>query len=206
MNITKVIILGISFLICSHTIDAQSFFQGSIIAGVNGSQIDGDQLAGYHKFGMSAGIKVEFPLNSILDMGIEFLFSQRGSRSEIIPNQFNDVQRIHLNYAELPIFIKWNDWWVEKDSYYKFHLHAGLSPARLISSQTNFSPSAINGSFSNYDISFLLGGGFSFTKDWTLSARFTRSINRLYSQTDVNQSEISGLLGYFITVRGEYTF
>ncbi len=206
MNIVKIIIITIFLLSNTIPSSAQSFFKGGIVAGFNGSQIDGDQVAGYHKFGLSAGLKVEFPLSSVLDMDIEFLFSQRGSRSSIIPGQFEDLQRIHLNYAELPIIIKWNDWWIESEAYYKVNIQAGFSAARLISSNSNLSPNAISGEFNNYDFSALVGVGFAFTKKWGIGLRFTRSLNTLYKQETNNQAKIKALLGYFITLRTEYTF
>ncbi len=203
VNLTIIVIFHLLSILPSK---AQTFFKGGIVAGINASQIDGDQIAGYKKIGISAGLKVEFPISSMFDMGAEFLFSQRGSRSSFVRGQFDDIARIHLNYAELPVFIKWNDWWIEEEEYYKFNLHGGLSPGRLISFNTNFGPNAISGTFSNYDISFFLGGGFSYSKNWTISARFTRSINRLYTQEVSSGSDIVALLGYFITLRSEYTF
>ena len=202
----KVIILTIFFLGTLTSAKCQQFFKGSIVAGINASQIDGDNLAGYDKFGFTAGAKVEFPLNSVLDFGLEFLISQRGSRSQIFPGQFIDIQQIHLNYAELPIIIKWSDWWVEEHEFYRFNIHGGISLGRLISAKTNFSPSAISGNFVNNDISLLLGSGFSYSKNWTFSIRFTRSLNRLYIQEIANQEQFSGLVGYFVTVRSEYNF
>ena len=205
MNFVKIIIISIFLLFCANSIKSQSFFKGSIVAGINLSQIDGDKLAGYRKFGVSAGFKIEFPLNSILDFGIEFLFNQSGSRSSIIKGNFGDLQRIHLNYASLPLIIKWNDWWIEESNYYKFNLHTGLVPSRLISARSNLGPNAISGEFSNYDFSFLLGGGYAYNENWALSLRFTRSINTLYKQ-ELSSGEESALIGYFITIRSEYTF
>ena len=205
MNITKIIIL-VAFVYCSSTsVSAQSFFRGSIVAGLNAAQIDGDQLAGYHKFGFSAGAKVEFPLSSSFDMGIEFLLSQRGSRSRFVKGQFIEPQRIHLNYAAIPLVVKWNDWWIAEEEYYKFNIHSGFAFGRLISSNANFNPSS-RGEIVTNDYSVLIGAGFAFTKHWAIRLRFTRSLNTLYMQETSNQTLVKGLIGYFITLRSEYTF
>lgn len=206
MNITKLLILIVLIGVTSMHIQAQSFFKGSLIAGANASQIDGDRLAGYKKFGITTGLKVEFPISASFDLGIEFLFSQRGSRSAIVPNQFSDQQRIHLNYASLPIVVKWNDWWIEEESYYKFNLHGGVAPARLISSKSNFSSTVVSGEFKNYDFSLFLGAAYSINKKWAIALRYTRSLNPLYTQKTASTGEISALIGYFITFRTEYTF
>lgn len=191
---------------CHQGVYAQNFFRGGIVAGLNLSQIDGDQLAGYDKFGITAGAKVEFPINQSFDMAFEFLLSQRGSRSSLIPGRFTDIRQIHLNYAELPVIIQWNDWWVEEDGFYRIHLRTGVSGARLINSRTNFSSTVINGSFADYDISLFLGGGFSFSKHSTVSLRYTRSLNRLYTFESTTQQEFQALIGYFISIRTEYFF
>lgn len=203
MKIVKIIFFNLCFLSLASS---QSFFKGSATLGVNVSQIDGDNLAGYDKFGFTGGVKVEFPLNAVLDLGIEFLFSQRGSRSQLIQNRFTELSRIHLNYVELPLVIKWSDWWIEKDSYYKFNLHGGISNGYLISSNTDESPTPINAEINNYDVGLLAGLGFAFTKKWGLTLRYTRSLNTLYTVNTGTTGQVKGLIGYFITLRSEYSF
>lgn len=203
MDIVKIIFFSVCLLPLANS---QSFFKGSAVLGINASQIDGDNLAGYDKFGLSGGLKVEFPLSSVLDMGVEFLFSQRGSRSQIIKNRFVELARIHLNYIELPLLVKWNDWWIEDDSYYKVNLHGGISNGYLISSNTADSPAPSTGQINRYDIGLFFGGGFAFTKSWTLSLRYTRSLNTLYTVNTASTGQVRGLIGYFITLRGEYSF
>jgi hypothetical protein len=174
--------------------------------GINASQIDGDNLAGYDKFGISGGLRVEFPLSSAFDMGVEFLFSQRGSRSQIIKNRFTELSRISLNYIELPLVVKWNDWWIEDESYYKFNVHGGLTNGYLVSSNTDDSPTPTNGQVNRYDIGLLAGLGFAFTKKWAITLRYTRSLNTLYTVNTASTGQFNGLIGYFVTLRGEYSF
>lgn len=203
MNITKIVFFSLWF---TSFASAQSFFKGSAVLGLNVSQIDGDNLAGYDKFGLTGGVKVEFPLNAVLDLGIEFLFSQRGSRSQIIQNRFVELSKIHLNYVELPLIIKWSDWWIEEEAYYKFNLHAGISNGYLVSANTNDSPAPTNGELNNYDFSLLVGTGFSFTSKWALMLRYTRSLIPLYTVNTGTTGQVEGLIGYFITLRSEYSF
>ncbi|GLR19233.1 porin family protein [Portibacter lacus] len=203
MNIAKIIFLSLSL---STFASGQSFFKGSVVFGANASQIDGDLLAGYHKIGLTGGVKVEFPVSSVLDLGIEFLYSQRGSRSQIIRNQFSPVSKININYIELPLILKWSDWWIEDEAYYKFNIHGGISNGYLISSDFEDSPVSSNGKINSYDIGFLLGTGFAFTKNWTLTLRYNRSINTLYTIDTATTGTVKGLIGYFITLRAEYSF
>ena len=50
-------------LLCMMTtnIDAQRF-KGSAVLGVNFAQIDGDDLIGYNKLGLTGGFKLEYPV------------------------------------------------------------------------------------------------------------------------------------------------
>ena len=94
---------------------------------------------------------------------------------------------------------------LEEDEYYKFNLHGGLAPGWLISSSSNLSQTVTGSEFNKFDLSFFLGTGYAFSKRWALTVRYTRSLNRLYTQ-QIPSGEIQGLVGYFITVRSEYTF
>jgi len=203
MKIVKIVFFSLCFLSIAK---GQNFFKGSAVLGLNLSQIDGDNLAGYDKFGLSGGVKVEFPLNAVLDFGVEFLFSQRGSRSQLIQNRFTELSRIHLNYVELPLLVKWSDWWIEDEAYYKFNLHGGISNGYLISSNTDETPTPTNAELNNFDLGLLTGLGFAFSKRWSITLRYTRSLVPLYTVNTGTTGQVQGLIGYFITLRSEYSF
>ncbi|WP_235296733.1 porin family protein [Portibacter marinus] len=203
MNTAKI---AFFILISFISVEAQSFFKGSAIIGVNASQIDGDDLAGYHKYGLTAGVKVEFPLSPSFDLGLEFLYCQRGSRTALIYNIYSETYRFGLNYISMPLILKWNDWWVPEESYYKVNLHGGLANAYLISSDTEESPIPIDRDLNDYDLSLVLGGGFAFSKNWSISLRYSRSLTTLYELETFPGRERERLLGYFLTLRTEYTF
>lgn len=202
----KVVKVTFFILISFLSVQSQSFFKGSAIMGINASQIDGDDLAGYHKYGLSTGLKVEFPLSSVLDLGIEFMLNQTGSRTALINNVFEETYRFHLNYISLPLVVKWNDWWIADKEYYKFNIHGGIANSYLVSSDIEESPVLIDDELNNYNLAWLLGGGFSFTKAWTLSVRYTRSITPMYRKDFGAGLEPRRLLGYFLTLRTEYNF
>lgn len=206
MSIIRIIFAVILLILLSITVNGQQFFKGGIVGGLNLSQIDGDQLAGYDKIGLSAGGKVEFALNSTFDMAVEFLFSQRGSRSRIIPGNFGDVQVIHLNYAELPVIVQWNDWWIEDRAFYRFHINGGLSLGRLINVRTALHSASIVDNFRDNDLSFIIGAGYSFNPHSRIGLRYTRSLTKMYKFDSNDQAQFDSLLGYFITIRTEYFF
>jgi len=84
-------------------------FDGVAILGFNASQIDGDRLAGYNKLGVNAGGKVHARLGDHFSLGLEMLFTQKGSRSGINQTTPNNAFKIRLDYAEIPILLHYHD-------------------------------------------------------------------------------------------------
>ncbi|MBL0099049.1 MAG: hypothetical protein IPP49_02535 [Saprospiraceae bacterium] len=58
-------------------------FKAAAIVGANASQIDGDNLYGFNKLGVSAGGRLSYVNNKSLDFAMEMLISQRVSRESI---------------------------------------------------------------------------------------------------------------------------
>jgi len=196
-----IIILTILFF-TSHTI-AQKF-GGSIIFGFNASQIDGDQLAGYDKIGLNAGMGVTYHLKKNMLLNIEFLYSQRGSQSHLIPDKYIPLRKLTLNYLELPVYVSFLDWWIEDENYYKVQGFAGLSYGRLYSVKNGLGDPAFDGdNFVKNDISFLMGVKYMFNSHWGVLGRYTRSINRLYRFPGEDRL---ALLGYFLNFGLYYKF
>lgn len=91
-------------LIWATTATAQRF-QGGILAGFNGTQVEGDTYKGYHKPGILAGAWVQTDLAPAIFGGMELKFSQKGARSRIDPKDpVPDKYIMRLNYMELPVF------------------------------------------------------------------------------------------------------
>jgi len=185
-----------AFVFSIFKTDAQRF-KGSAVFGLNFSQIDGDDLAGFSKLGLTGGFKLAYPLKDNVDLNFEMLYSQRGSTSGFgfgsSPDNFTD-----LKYIELPIYINVMDWLIEDEDYYKAKAHAGLSYAYL------FDVRSLNGllsddidNYKRHNMAYLLGVDYSFNSKFGLTVRYTRAFNSLY---------IVRAISYFVTVRTEYTF
>ena len=184
-----------------NDLTAQRGFKGSVVAGINLSQIDGDNLVGFRKAGLSAGLKVSFLLKKKLFGNVEILYSQRGSG----PTLFSGNGPItDLNYFELPLYVSIKDWFIEDGQYHKLSGDIGISLGRLFSATTteevtDFAPET----FETTDISYLLGASYSFTKNLSVTVRHTRSFTRLLDDPAIFDRF---LLSYFWTIRTEYTF
>ncbi|MBK7096722.1 MAG: PorT family protein [Saprospiraceae bacterium] len=197
MPIKKTIITFICislFLIISDVILAQKF-GGGITLGFNASQIDGDDMAGYHKIGWNSGLNTSYNLNDPWQINVDFLFSQRGSQSQLIPDDTESLRKITLNYIELPVYIAYQDWKIE-DDFYKVQGFAGLSAGRLFSVKNALGDDDINGdNFLKNDLSYVLGAKFMFSKHLGMTGRYTRSFIKMYKNPEDGSRS---LLSYFL--------
>ncbi len=82
--------------------------RGGVIFGINASQIDGDDYAGYHKVGLNLGFYGSIPVSKVFFFSTEILYSQKGSKSptyEGLPLEY----QINLQYAEIPVLFHFQD-------------------------------------------------------------------------------------------------
>jgi hypothetical protein len=183
-------------VLCAGSLTGQRF-KAAAIAGINMAQIDGDDLYGFDKAGLSAGGKLSYTNDNTVDFAIEMLYSQRGS-SEFLFNNHSG-KRILLNYFELPVIVSIRDWYIQDKGYYKVRADCGLSYGYL------FKTDAVGFNTDNYkknDISWLLGVGLNFSKILGISLRYTSAFTNL----DVNTVKETKLKSYFITLRTEINF
>jgi hypothetical protein len=54
--------------------------KGAVIAGMNLSQVDGDEVYGYNKVGLNAGASAILPVGKWFSFSIETVYSQKGSK------------------------------------------------------------------------------------------------------------------------------
>lgn len=196
MNYRNIIII----LFCLFgllTAQAQGF-KGTAIIGLNASQLDGDNLYGFKKLGLSIGGRISYQRESTYDLALEMLYSQRGSSVQVfnaLPNE-----KISLNYFELPLVFSLRDWYIEDQKYYKVRAEAGLSYGYLFGITAEGYEEAY---FRKHDVSWLAGVGLNLTKSIGFGLRYTASFPKLYKDPTVATSQ---LLGYFLTLRSEITF
>ena len=86
--------------------------KGEAILGMNLSQVDGDEVYGFHKVGanVGAGVLVPFGKKGRWDASFEALFSQKGAYQR---PQYDDSltyeYELHLNYAQIPVLVMFTD-------------------------------------------------------------------------------------------------
>jgi hypothetical protein len=95
--------------------------KGEVIAGMNLSQVDGDEVYGFHKAGLNAGLGAILPLGKNFSFTIETLFNQKGSYQG---KQYEDTvtnpstgnkdlwtgeYKMKLDYLEVPVLFHYTD-------------------------------------------------------------------------------------------------
>jgi len=115
----SVLILLSLFLVFSEHSFSQRIL-GALSAGVNLSQVDGDEVYGYKKVGFNGGPSVIIPFgkNKKWSVTMELLFSQLGSRQRSVyssidttrdSTRFYDGYRLSLNYVQIPVLVHFTD-------------------------------------------------------------------------------------------------
>lgn len=110
---------------------AAQTFKGAVMGGLNISQVDGDEVYGYHRVGGHLGVAAILPIKK-WDITLETVFNQKGAYQKRTytdsVNMFNGKYDLRLNYIEVPLLFHFTD----KDNY---TVGAGFSWGRLVSSK-----------------------------------------------------------------------
>jgi hypothetical protein len=169
----KKIIVSI-FLVFGTIFCKAQFFYGGVRAGLNGSQVSGDQLSGFDKFGLHGGLYAGVNLNQKSRLQIEMLYVQKGSRQNAKPDKGIDRSYLlRLNYIELPLIFIWRG-----NSY--FEIEGGLSYGALMSNtdveRDENGPMHGMSPFKKYEISVQLGFNYLLNENLRVNFRLNNSI------------------------------
>jgi hypothetical protein len=120
-NKTYIVAL-ITLLMLPYSMALGQRIKGEVIAGMNLSQVDGDEVYGFHKVGMNMGLGAMVPLGKNFSFSIETLFNQKGSyqgkqyEDKLIDTAtgqvlaiYNGAYKLKLDYLEVPFLIQYTD-------------------------------------------------------------------------------------------------
>lgn len=199
-------LLTLCLLLASFSLEAQTFKAG-LILGLNASQIDGDDVGGYSNPGLRTGIRASTMFsNEKLQLDTDMLFSQRGSRPSA--NEVNIIGldwSFRMDYVEVPVTLRYSDWYVEDGDYYKVYAKGGLSYGRFFRSKhSDLSPFRnIDEYINNNDLSITAGMGVYLKKHLQAEINYTRSIFPFYVR-QVGLPWGRSLIGYFVSIQFMY--
>lgn len=152
---------------------AQTFRAGGLF-GFNATQIDGDDLNGFSRFGFNGGFFADLPLKKKWSASMEILYSQKGCKSAFaLGNPVNYTLR--LNYAEVPFLLNYHD----KE---KINFGLGVSFNRLVSQKVLDGNGPVGLQVARYttikknDYDFLFNGNYVINEHWIFNIRYAYSI------------------------------
>ena len=99
------------FIVAFSLLGAKAFaqsFNGGLIAGATFCQVDGDQYAGFHKIGFTAGGYVNLPISNHFALQMELKYTQMGAHSstkEVVEYNYPPYN-LTLHYAEIPLMLR----------------------------------------------------------------------------------------------------
>lgn len=125
MKGVRVLSILIILLAIPAVMNAQ-LIQGALMGGLNLTQVDGDEVYGFHKAGATIGASAIIPFSKKWSVSIETNYTQKGSYQE---PQYNDSltyeYKLQLDYVEVPVLVHFTD----KE---RLTVGAGFSWGRLV--------------------------------------------------------------------------
>ncbi|RUA25680.1 MAG: hypothetical protein DSY76_06455 [Bacteroidetes bacterium] len=184
----------------------QSDFNFGFQLGLNGSQVTGDQLAGFHKAGLFGGLFVNHKAGRLGNIQLEMNFTQKGSRKNAKPDEgIYDSYLMRLNYVAVPLLYRFK---IKKT----LDIDLGLEAAYLISSRERdingwVEPDLSVPYFKDFDFSIFAGIGVEINEHLLFVFRYSYSIvpirprppgNYYYGYWDAGQYNevVTGTLQY----------
>ena len=181
----KIILIGFFIIILSYCTDTQAqrrrnrqIFKAYPTFGATASQIRGDELRGFDKWGFTAGVGAMLALSDdgLWNMSIEADYSQRGAF-----NNTNDPYSLidfTMNYVDIPLTLHFTD------PYGGMTFGAGFVYGRLVRqphgmmliNYNYFVPDTSDMAFLKNDLSVALDFRFAIWKGLTINFRYQHSI------------------------------
>lgn len=167
--------------------EPQPFIRAAIIGGLNVSQVDGDGIAGYRKFGANGGAAAYINLSKGFYTSFEILYSMRGAKSSNNESiRDGRTLKLDLDYIEVPFMVHYND----RD---KAIFGLGFSWNTLV--RNNISPEILAEDVNMKRASFDIVGGVTFLikKRYGINLRYSYSISPAGTAVAATQGGTGGL-------------
>lgn len=150
---------------------AQERFRMGVTAGLNGTQVSGDELAGFDKLGAFGGVFVNRQLNEIWSAELAIVYSQKGSRKIADPENGDLFSYdLKLDYIEIPVTFRYG--------HQDFQFEVGPSFGTLISwsEENQNGPVQANRDFKEFEVGMNLGVIYNFSPNFGVNFRFNNSV------------------------------
>jgi hypothetical protein len=150
--------------------------KGTVIAGGNLTQVEGDEIKGWSQLGFNGGVGAIIPFAGNWGINLETLFSQKGSfqKEQFPDDSLTNEYRLRLNYFEIPLYITYTD----KDvmSFGLGGYWSRLVSAREEEHSGNRPPYTDTQDFEPNDIGFLIDFRLRIWQHLHVNVRYTQSL------------------------------
>jgi opacity protein-like surface antigen len=170
-----IILLFLPFLLFSQQ------FHSNIFVGINSSQIDGDNIHGFNKFGILCGVGTKLDISKQISVNLSIQYSDKGSFKK-------NIYCMKLKYVEIPISV----------SYYlhKFNIDVGVSYGNLVLLNESTFTNNLYFQYDEYnkdDCSIFINGGYKINKNFSINIYYGFSLTPL-AQNKLIQDLNSGTI------------
>lgn len=183
-------------------------FRATAIAGMNISQVDGDAEAGYRKLGLNAGVGVAAVLAKRWQVGLEMLYSMKGSADPNDRDGNGKTLKYTFHYIDVPFFVSFWDWKATDKigEYMKIKIHLGAVYGRLFGGKlrenfVDLDPEEFENRYTKNTFGYILGAGIMFTRHIGAEFRWEQSILPFSNTANTNKQ-----WHRLVTVRMMYEF
>jgi len=155
--------------------------KGGLIAGFNLTQVDGDQLYGFHKIGLNVGATAIVPVGKKFSATLETIYTQKGSFQSKNDTLTSPPYKLVLNYVEVPVLFSYTDKEVVKAG-------GGFSWGRLVGFEEWEHLKRVNwttpdGPYKHSDVDAIADIQFKLFTGFWFDCRYSYSIAKIRTRT-----------------------
>jgi len=170
----------IFFIITIQTAQAQRI-KGVVIAGVNATNVQGDDVFGFHKLGLNAGAAAVVPFAEKWSVTLETIYTQKGSYHKEggrgmdygERHDYNQYKLV-LNYVEIPLMVHFEDrGWLKAGAGFAYgrlvEVKEWEDDVRIATTTLNDGPYSLNDYSALIDLQFPIYQKLKFNFRYTFS-------------------------------------
>jgi len=189
--VKKYLLLSCLFLIINRGV-AQDF-GAQLLFGTNFSQVDGDQLGGYHKLGLNTGIQINRNIHENWVSAFEIRYSMKGAKKIIDPEApptFTLDLKYH--YLEVPFLIKYTGWQTISP-------YLGISMGiNILNERDENGIITKESELRKSEVGFHLGGTYPLNNRWHIDLRHSYSLLSIRDYPiEINSPVLFQRIGWF---------
>ncbi|MBN1182483.1 MAG: PorT family protein [Bacteroidales bacterium] len=172
-------IIFLLLVIINTTVFAQRF-QGGFMAGIAGSQVDGDSYAGYNKINGQGGAYVKTIFPNDLGAQMEIKYCGKGAREkQDEPDPF--FYKLSLHYLEVPLLV---NYYITDDIFPELGIAPSLLMSKSREDEHGAVPASEMGTYKSFDLGSIIGINYQFSDKWIVNMRYYYSLIPIGDRAD----------------------